>query len=230
MTKIAVMLAEDQALMRAGLKALLELDSGLSVVGEAADGEAAVALAQILRPDIILMDIHMPRLNGLEATARLAAAAPASRVIILTTFDCDAFVLEGLDAGATGFLLKDTPLAELARVIRQVHGGERFVQPTIASRMIGELISGLGAPGSSEALSKREREILRLMAGGLSNRAIADRLILANGTIKNYVSSILSKLGASTRDEAVAAARQRGLIGSGYEYAPLLRFNGSSPR
>lgn len=214
MSDIRVLIAEDQALMRDGLRTILELEDGFSVVGTAADGEEALALALALRPDVVLMDVQMPRLDGVQATARLAAALPAARVIILTTFDYDEYVFEGVKAGARGYLLKDTPAPELLAAIRRVHAGESIVQPSVAARLIAEFSRQRGAPQppEDEALSEREREVLRLISDGLSNREIAARLALAEGTVKNYVSAILDKLHAANRTQAARLAREQGLI------------------
>ncbi|NJN17346.1 MAG: response regulator transcription factor [Oscillochloris sp.] len=214
MNTINVLIAEDQALMRDGLRTILELEDGFTVVGTAADGAEAVALALRLRPDIVLMDVQMPHLDGVQATARLAMELPQTRVIILTTFDYDAYVFEGVKAGARGYLLKDTPAPELLATIRRVHGGESIVQPSVAARLITEFSRQRDAPAQPETehLSEREREILRLISDGLSNREIGNRLALAEGTVKNYVSTILDKLHAANRTQAARLAREQGLI------------------
>lgn len=213
MSDIRVLIAEDQALMRDGLRTILELEEGFAVAGAAGDGEEAVELALRLRPDIVLMDVQMPRLDGVKATARLAALLPQTRVIILTTFDYDAYVFEGVKAGARGYLLKDTPAAELLATIRRVHGGESIVQPSVAMRLISEFSRGGAQPQpEGEPLSEREQAILRLIGDGRSNREIGQELALAEGTVKNYVSTILDKLHANNRAHAARLAREQGLI------------------
>lgn len=214
MHTISVLIVEDQTLMREGLRTILELEDGFSVVGTAVNGEEAVAHAMALRPDVILMDVQMPRLNGVEATARLTAELPAAKVIILTTFDYDEYVFEGIKAGARGYLLKDTPAAELLVAMRKVYAGESIVQPSVATRLIAEFSHRRGAAPvpEYEPLGEREREVLRLLAEGLNNREISNRLGLAEGTIKNYVSTILEKLHAANRTHAARLAREQGLI------------------
>ena len=210
MKPIRILLAEDQTLMRQGLKTILELESGFQVAGEAEDGKAAVKLALQLRPDIILMDVQMPQLNGVEATAAICRSWPEARVIILTTFDRDDYVFQGVRAGAVGYLLKDLPAPKLIETIRRVHDGEVFIQPEIASRT---LRAALHSPGDLiEPLSEREREVLVMLAQGIPNKEIADKLHLAEGTVKNHVSNILGKLQAQNRTEAADIARRRGLI------------------
>ena len=214
MNPIRVLIAEDQTLMRQGLKTILDLEDGFEVVGEAADGQEAVERALTLRPDIVLMDVQMPRVNGVAATAQLATALPATRVMILTTFDYDEYVFDGIKAGAQGYLLKDTPAHELLAAIRRVHAGESMIQPNLAMRMIAEFSRRRDAPVApeGEALSERERDVLRRLADGLSNREIAARLVLAEGTVKNHVSTILDKLHAANRTDAARLAREHGLI------------------
>lgn len=214
MSDIRVLIAEDQALMRDGLRTILDLEDGFSVAGAASDGQEALELALRLRPDVVLMDVQMPRLDGVQATARLTAAVPGAKVIILTTFDYDAYVFEGIKAGARGYLLKDTPAPELLDAIRRVHAGESIVQPSVAARLIAEFSRQRGAPQqqAGEALSEREREVLRLLGDGLSNREIGAALALAEGTVKNYVSAILDKLHAANRTQAARKAREQGLI------------------
>lgn len=209
MDTIKVLLVEDQTLMRQGLKTILELESGTTVVGEAADGESGVRLALELRPDVILMDVQLPGMSGVDATAAICAAWPAARVIILTTFDRGDYVYQGVRAGAMGFLLKDTPAEDLVQTIQKVHAGEVFIQPEIASRTLRDLVRPKTAP--LEPLSEREREVLILIAQGLSNRDIAEKLVLSEGTIKNHVSNILNKLQAENRTHAVDIARRYGL-------------------
>jgi DNA-binding NarL/FixJ family response regulator len=211
MKAIRILLAEDQTLMRQGLRTLLELERDFQIVGEAADGEAAVQLALKLRPDVVLMDVQMPRLNGVEATAALCARWPQARVIILTTFDRDDYVFQGVRAGALGYLLKDTPAEQLVEIIRRVHAGDVFIQPEIASRALRATLHPADG-GLIEPLSEREREVILMLAQGIPNKEIASKLHIAEGTVKNHVSNILGKLQAQNRTEAANIARQKGLI------------------
>jgi DNA-binding NarL/FixJ family response regulator len=210
MKPIRLLLAEDQTLMRQGLKTILELEPDMKVVGEAEDGISAVKLALQLRPDIMLMDVQMPGLNGVEATAQICRAWPEAKVIILTTFDRDDYVFQGVRAGAMGYLLKDTPADQLVQTIRKVRAGEVFIQPEIASRALRAAVHP--ADAGIEPLTDREREVLMMLAQGVANKEIADRLHLAEGTVKNHVSNILGKLQAQNRTQAVNIARQRGLV------------------
>ena len=225
---IRILLCEDQTLMRQGLHTVLELEPGFQIVGEAANGEEAIKRYEELWqqgviPDIVLMDIQMPFKNGVEATAAITTLYPAARVIILTTFDYEDYVFEAVKAGAMGYLLKDVPADELASTIRKVHSGEPFIQPKVASKLLIEFGRTRGgghqAPGQaafstqpSEELSLRETEVLKLLAAGASNREIAERLVLAEGTVKNHVSNILGKLHAENRTHAANMARERKLI------------------
>jgi DNA-binding NarL/FixJ family response regulator len=210
MEPIRVLLVEDQTLMRQGLNTILSLEPGLQVVGEAADGEAGIRQALDLRPDVILMDVQMPVMGGIEAISAICAVWPEARIIVLTTFGRDEYVFQGIRAGAVGYLLKDAPADDLVQTIRLVHAGEVFIQPEIASRLLRELITP--QDWLIEPLSEREREVLVLVAQGYSNREIAERLVLAEGTVKNHVSNILGKLQAENRTQAADIARRHGLI------------------
>ena len=216
MDVIRLLIVEDQTLMRQGLKTILDLEPGLRVVGEAGDGERGVELALELKPDVVLMDVQMPGargapgLNGVQATAELVRQWPEARVIILTTFDRDDYVYQGVRAGALGYLLKDTPAPKLIETIRRVHAGEVFIQPEIASRALREMMRP--AEQSLEPLSGREREVLVLLAQGASNKEIAEKLVITEGTVKNHVSNILGKLQAENRTQAADIARRRGLV------------------
>ena len=216
---IRILICEDQTLMREGLKTILELDSGeppFEIIGEASDGEEAVRQARTLSPDVALMDIQMPRQNGVQATAAITTTLPATRVIILTTFDNDDYVFEAIKAGAMGYLLKDTPANELAATIRRMQQGESFIQPQVATKLLMEFgrrgTITRGQASEDEDLSQRELDVLKLLAQGASNREIASRLVLAEGTIKNHVSNILIKLHAANRTQAANLARERGFI------------------
>lgn len=220
---IRILLCEDQTLMRQGLHTVLELEPGFQVVAEAEDGEQAIKRYSELQsqsqgPDIVLMDVQMPRLNGVQATAAITTAHPGARIIILTTFDYEDYVFEAVKAGAMGYLLKDVPATELASTIRRVHSGEPFIQPSIASKLLmdvgrkGRAAASQGNAPADEELSSREIEVLKLLASGASNREIAERLTLAEGTVKNHVSNILSKLHAENRTQAANLARERKLI------------------
>lgn len=231
---IRILLCEDQTLMREGLRTVLDLEPGFQVVGEAVDGAEGVRLAEVVRPDIVLMDVQMPRQNGVQATAAITARGLPCRVIILTTFDYEDYVFDAIKAGAVGYLLKDTPASELAATIRRVFAGESFIQPNVATKLLMEFgrrgtldasltsvapasggAGGSGATGDGEGfsdLSQREVDVLRLLAQGASNRDIAEHLVLAEGTVKNHVSNILAKLHAANRTQAANLARERGLI------------------
>jgi DNA-binding NarL/FixJ family response regulator len=214
---IRVMLVDDQRLMREGLRTLLELEPDMVVVGEAGDGQEALELYASAQPEVILMDIRMPRLDGVEATWRLRARWPEARVIILTTFDDDAYVFEGLRAGALGYLLKAVSGQELAEAIRTVVAGGALIEPSVARKVVAEF-ARLASPARSladslpEPLSERETEILRLLAHSLTNREIALKLNLAEGTVKNYVTTILQKIGARDRTQAALRAQELGLL------------------
>ncbi|MCD9028150.1 response regulator transcription factor [Luteimonas sp. BDR2-5] len=212
---IRVFLVDDQNLVRQGIRSLLALDGGIEVIGEAADGQQAVATIPGLAPDVVLMDMRMPVMSGLEALQALARADALPPTIILTTFDDDQLVLAGLKAGAKGYLLKDVSLDQLVSAIRTVADGGSLVQPAVTQRLLtgleqmrNEFVS-LDRP---DPLTERETEILRLMAGGFSNKEIANSLGVAEGTIKNHVSNILSKLGVRDRTRAVLKAFELQLV------------------
>lgn len=214
---IRILLVDDQTLFRDGMRVLLSTQQDFQIVGDAADGEQAVQKAAALRPDVVLMDLRMPVLDGAAATRRLRAAQPDVRVIVLTTFDEDTAIFDGLRAGATGYLLKDAPTEKLFEAIRAAAKGESFLQPSVASRVVAEFArlaekSPAWAQALEEPLSTRELEILRLLASGATNREIAAQLVLAEGTVKNHVTNILNKLGVSDRTRAALKARELGLL------------------
>lgn len=207
-----VVLAEDQTLMRHGLRTILELEDGFQVVGEATNGREAIERVIALRPDIVLMDVQMPDLGGVAATAQITATVPTTRVIILTTFEREEYVFEGIKSGAKGHLLKEIPADELLDTIRRVHAGESVIQPRLATRLIPEFSRRSGAAPAYEPPTERELEVLRLLAAGQSNKEIGRALGLAEGTVKNHVSTILDKLHAANRTQAALVARDAGLI------------------
>ncbi|MBN1936769.1 MAG: response regulator transcription factor [Anaerolineae bacterium] len=207
---IRILIVEDQTLMRQGLKTILDLEPGLKVVETAIDGREGIRIALEFRPDVILMDVQLPKLNGIEATEAICSVWPEAKIIILTTFGRDDYVYQGVRAGALGYLLKDTPADDLIRTIRRVQAGEVFIQPEIASRMLRDLISPQELP--FESLTEREQDVLVLLAQGYSNRDIAESLVLVEGTVKNHVSNILAKLRTENRTQAADIARRHGLI------------------
>ena len=214
---IKILIVDDQSLFREGLKTLLAVQQDFDVVGEAANGEEALRLSVILRPNVILMDLRMPVLDGVRTTERIREAIPESKVIVLTTFDDDDLVFDGLRAGATGYLLKDVSSEKLFEAIRAAARGEYFLLPAITAKVITEFSRLPRASNHkqielAEALSPREMEILRLVATGISNKEIADRLVISEGTVKNHLSSILSKLGVKDRLQAVIKAREIGIL------------------
>lgn len=216
---IRVLLADDQALIRMGFRMVLDAEADIEVVGEAADGAAAITQAKALNPDVVLMDIRMPGVNGIEATAEITRSLD-TKVLILTTFDLDEYAFGGLRAGASGFLLKDTRPAELIEAIRTVASGEAVVSPRITRRMLemfaGQLPSGATASGQVDpriaSLTPRETEILCLVARGMSNAEIAAELVVSATTVKTHVGSVLAKLGVRDRVQAVVVAYETGLV------------------
>jgi DNA-binding NarL/FixJ family response regulator len=217
---IRVLLADDQALVRGGFRALIDSEDDLEVVGEASDGEEAVALAGSLLPDIVLMDIRMPRLDGIEATRRIAADERLRdvRVVILTTFESDEYVFDGLRAGASGFLVKDTEPADLLGAVRVVAGGDALLSPSVTRRLIAEFASQAPSPrrnASLDALTERELEVMTLVAMGLTNDEIADRLVVSPATAKTHVSRVMGKLEARDRAQVVVIAYESGLVRPG---------------
>jgi DNA-binding NarL/FixJ family response regulator len=221
---ISVLLADDQALVRAGFRALLNAETDIRVVGEAADGLDAVKQAQQTLPDVVLMDIRMPGVDGLEATRRIAAdpALAGTRVVILTTFELDEYVFEALRTGASGFLVKDTEPVELLRAVRAVAAGDALLSPSVTRRVIGEFAGAAGRnraappPVQLDQLTDREREVLVLVAEGLSNDEIAARLVISPATSKTHVSRTMIKMGARDRAQLVVFAYEAGLIRPGW--------------
>ncbi|MEV4823663.1 response regulator transcription factor [Micromonospora sp. NPDC049274] len=215
---IRVLIADDQALVRAGFTMIIGSREDLEVIGEAGDGLEAVALAEHLRPDVILMDVRMPRLDGIEATRRLVASGQPARIIMLTTFDLDEPVFAALRAGASGFLLKDIRPDELAEAVRVVARGEALLAPTVTRRLLDRFASELPggtSPPALDALSAREIEVLTLVARALSNDEIAERLVLSRATVKTHLSAILLKLGLRDRVQAAVLAYECGLVRPG---------------
>ncbi len=219
---IRVLLVDDQALLRMGFRLVLDAEPDLEVVGEAGDGRTALEQAAALHPDVVLMDVRMPGMNGIEATERLVADHPEIRVLILTTFDLDEYAFAALRAGASGFLLKDAKPAELVGAIRSVATGDAVVSPRVTRRML-EMFSGSLPTGGSEppgvdpriaALTARELEVLRAVAEGLSNAEVAARLFLSEATVKTHVGRILAKLGVRDRVQAVVLCYESGLVGN----------------
>jgi DNA-binding NarL/FixJ family response regulator len=218
---IRVLIADDQALVRGGFRALLDARADITVVGEAADGTEAVALAGDLEPDVILMDIRMPRLDGLEATRQIAADPRLSgaRVLILTTFELDEYLFDALRAGASGFLLKDTEPADLVTAVRVVAGGDSLISPSMTRRLVAEFAARAKQPRPAselDVLTEREREVMALVAGGLSNDEIAGRLYLSPATARTHVSRAMTKLGARDRTQLVVLAYETGLVRPGW--------------
>jgi DNA-binding NarL/FixJ family response regulator len=215
---IRVLIADDQSLVRAGFRLVLENEEDIEVVGEASNGEEAIHSTGRLKPDVVLMDIRMPHLDGLAATRRITAEHPA-RVLVLTTYDLDEYVYDALQAGASGFLLKDAPPAQLADGIRAVAGGEALLAPTVTRRLIEEFTRIRPArearPAALDELTPRELKVLRLLARGLSNAEIAATLVLGDTTVKTHVTHVLSKLGLRDRVQAVVLAYECGLVTPG---------------
>jgi DNA-binding NarL/FixJ family response regulator len=217
---IRILLCDDQALVRSGFRLILEGREGIEVVGEAEDGREAIEVARQADPDVILMDVRMPNVDGVEATRRLVSAGSRARILILTTFDLDEYVYEAIRAGASGFLLKDVQPAQLVDAIRVVAAGEALLAPTVTRRLLDRFAQTL--PGAEEkpppelaTLTERELEILKLLAGGLSNAELAERLFLSETTVKTHISSVLRKLGLRDRVQAVVLAYEAGLVRPG---------------
>jgi DNA-binding NarL/FixJ family response regulator len=214
---IRVLIADDQALMRTGFRMILDVQPDIEVVGEAIDGTDAIRLYERLTPDVVVMDVRMPAMDGIEATRRLTALDPPARVLILTTFDLDEYVYEALRAGASGFLLKDRPPEELVAAVRVIAAGEALLAPSVTRRLIEEFAKRAPTASRDELaeLTDREREVLVLMARGLSNSEIARSLFVAETTVKTHVGRILGKLRLRDRAQAVVLAYESGLVRPG---------------
>ncbi len=219
---IRVLLADDQTLIRQGIRLLLEIEEDIEVVGQAANGREALQQAEALHPDVVLMDVRMPEMDGVEATRELGRRFPEIKVIILTTFEDDETVFEGLKAGARGYLLKDISSEDMAAAVRKVAAGEALIEPRLTRKVLAEFTrlataSESHAPAQATAgipvpLTEREKEVLNALAQGLSNREIAEKLVITEGTVKNHVSSLIDKLGVRDRTQAILKGQELGLI------------------
>ena len=213
---VRVLIADDQALVRGGFRMILEAKEGMEVVGEAGDGAEAVALVERLQPDVVLMDVRMPGVDGIEATRRIADSGSSARIVILTTYDVDEYVFSALRAGASGFLLKDVRPPELTEAVRVIARGDALLAPAVTRRLLdrfaGVLPDGSARPADLDELTEREVEVLRFVALALSNAEIATRLVLTEATVKTHVSSVLRKLGLRDRVQAVVFAYDVGLV------------------
>lgn len=212
MERVSILIADDHPVVRQGLRTFLELQEDLEVVGEAGGGEEAVAMARQLLPDVVLMDLVMPGLDGIEATRRIRAESPTTKVIVLTSFAEDEKVFPSIKAGAAGYLLKDVEPEALAEAIRTVQRGEALLHPTVAAKLMQEFGAERRAPGELEHLTERELEVLRLIARGMSNREIAGELVLSEKTVKTHVSNILAKLHLADRTQAALFAVKQRLV------------------
>lgn len=214
---IRILLVDDQTLVRQGIQTLLDLEEDLTVVGAAANGQQALAMVEQLQPDVVLMDVRMPVMDGVAATREITKRWPHIGVIILTTFDDDEYVIEGLKAGARGYMLKDADSSEIVEAVQIVARGEALIQPSITRKVLAEFtrLAGGRAPATpplAEPLTEREMDVLRGIAAGQSNREIADQLCISEGTVKNHVSNLLAKLAVRDRTQAIIRARELGLI------------------
>ena len=227
--EVTVLIVDDQRLIREGISSLLDIQDGVSVVGTAVNGQEAITKAAALQPDVVLMDVRMPVLDGIAATAQIKQTQPSCEVLMLTTFDDDEYIIKSLQAGASGYLLKDIPASDLAQAIKLVHAGIYQLDTTVAGKLVGVLNrqkketdtlvktavstnSGQDVSQAAHDLTERELEVLRLIATGATNREIADELVVSEGTVKNHVSSILSRLGLRDRTQAALYAHQHNLI------------------
>ncbi len=219
MSDVTVLVVDDQRLVREGIASLLDIQEGVRVVGQAVNGQEAVERALALTPDVILMDLRMPVMDGIVATAQIRRQMPGCQIIMLTTFDDDEYIVKSLRAGAVGYLLKDIPASQLAQAVQLAHAGIYQLEPSVAGKLVGML--GGGRPEPSPAappvaiehdLTERELEVLRLIGTGASNREIADKLVVSEGTVKNHVSNILSRLGLRDRTQAALYAHEHELI------------------
>lgn len=209
---IRVLVVDDEELVRTGLRMILDVEEDISVVGDAVDGAEAIAQVAELAPDVVLMDIRMPRMDGLAATRRITEGSGA-KVVVLTTFDLDEHVYAALAAGASGFLLKDVPASQLVHAIRVAHAGDALLAPSVTRRLIARFAQGQPRPDLPVDLTARETEVLQLMAEGLSNAEIAQRLFVGDATVKTHVARVLAKLGVRDRVQAVVLAHRSGLAG-----------------
>ena len=215
-----VLICDDQSLVRGGFRMIIEARPGLEVVGEAEDGLQAIALARDTEPDVILMDVRMPNLDGIEATRQIVAGGSRARILVLTTYDADEYVYAAIQAGASGFLLKDARPAQLAEAIHVIAAGDALLAPSVTRRLLAQFAQGLPAgqatpPPELSELTARETEVLRLLANGLSNAELAQRLFVSEATVKSHVSSLLRKLGLRDRVQAVVLAYEAGLVTPG---------------
>jgi DNA-binding NarL/FixJ family response regulator len=223
---IRVLIADDQQLLRAGFRVILQSEAGIEVVGEAEDGVDAIAQARALRPDVVLMDIRMPKLDGLAATEHLSTWPDGPRVVVLTTFDQNEYVVRALRAGAYGFMLKDAPASRLVAAVRAAAGGDALIEPSITRRLVEQFAATVAPTGPARipvavaGLTDRELEVLRLIARGLSNAEIAGEIVVAETTVKTHVARILAKLGLRDRVQAVVLAYECGLVARSFPTPP----------